>query len=79
MQILKIPIFNPEAIKFFTEIVNETIKIREEKSILRPDLINLLLEARKSDKKIKYPAAIETGFATVKESVTSKGKDPDQK
>ncbi|KAF5279812.1 hypothetical protein FQA39_LY18234 [Lamprigera yunnana] len=38
--------------KFFTEIVKENIKNREQNHIVRPDMIHLLLEARKNANKI---------------------------
>lgn len=52
---------------FFKNIIYETIKVREEKGIIRPDMINLLLEARRGAKQ-EETGVMETGFATVKES-----------
>lgn len=37
-----------DAAKYFRTVINETIKVREENNIIRPDMINLLLEARKT-------------------------------
>ncbi|KAL0100771.1 hypothetical protein PUN28_019270 [Cardiocondyla obscurior] len=38
--------FSPTTGKFFKQIVEETIKVREEKGIVRPDMIHLLMQAR---------------------------------
>lgn len=43
MQIRIIPL---KIAKYFTEIINDTVKVRQEKNILRPDMIHLLLEAQ---------------------------------
>lgn len=48
MAALKIP-FLPSIVKnFFTDIITKTIKYREENNKSRPDMIQLLLEERKS-------------------------------
>lgn len=52
------------------------IKTREEKGIVRPDMINLLLEARRGDQKHDEAIHVETGFATVEEADLGKGKLP---
>ncbi|KAL1509575.1 hypothetical protein ABEB36_004287 [Hypothenemus hampei] len=62
----KISIFDKETTKYFQSTITETIKVREEKNIVRKDMINLLLEARKGNK-IEDGNAIETGYATVQE------------
>ncbi|XP_018336207.1 cytochrome P450 9e2-like [Agrilus planipennis] len=51
MKILRIGIFNKEVTDFFQNIVSGNIKMREEQNIVRPDMINLLLEARKGKSK----------------------------
>ncbi|KAL1509505.1 hypothetical protein ABEB36_004224 [Hypothenemus hampei] len=63
---LKISIFDKKTTTFFQNIITETIKVREEKNIVRKDMINLLLEARKGHK-TEESNAIETGYATVQE------------
>lgn len=50
--------------------------MREEKGIVRPDMISLLLEARKGNQKHEEITNVETGFATVKEADLGKGKSP---
>lgn len=39
-----------EASEYFYSVINDTIRIREEQHIIRPDLIHLMLEARKEIK-----------------------------
>ncbi|KAL1509582.1 hypothetical protein ABEB36_004294 [Hypothenemus hampei] len=63
---LKISIVDSTPLQFFHKIIKETIKVREEKNIVRKDMINLLLETRKGNK-IEEGNAIETGYATVQE------------
>lgn len=51
---------------FFTRIVQENIASREKHQIVRPDMIHLLMEARKHGlKQEEVPNLPETGFATV--------------
>ncbi|CAG9858554.1 unnamed protein product [Phyllotreta striolata] len=66
---LKIPLFDKVVEKFFTEIIDDNIKMRKEKGIVRPDMIHLLIEAQKGkDKEEEENQAIDNGFATVEES-----------
>nr|QZM07461.1 cytochrome P450 monooxygenase CYP9EK2 [Lasioderma serricorne] len=62
--------------KFFRRIVQETIKIRKEKNIYRPDMIHLLMEARKGAlvHENTNTSDPDTGFATVQESEIGKQK-----
>ena len=54
---------------FFINAVMETIKTREEKKIYRPDMINLLMEARKGqERQADQHDLVDTGFAAVEES-----------
>lgn len=65
-----ISMFSKRVRSYFTDIVNNAIKIREEKNIIRPDLIHLLTEAKKG--RLQYieddKTAKEAGFATADES-----------
>nr|CAI5852946.1 unnamed protein product [Callosobruchus analis] len=72
-QLLKIPLFDKEVKDFFYHLVDETIKAREEKGIVRPDMIHLLLEARKGKIKPEDETTIDAGFSTVQESTDIKG------
>lgn len=69
-----IPLFSRDVTTFFLKLIDDTIKIREEKGIVRPDMINLLLEARRGDQKQEETTNVETGFATVEESNLGKGE-----
>ncbi|KAL0892689.1 hypothetical protein ABMA27_014408 [Loxostege sticticalis] len=69
--------FIPEKVtRFFKSLVLDTMQDREARNILRPDMIHLLMEAKKGklvhdEKSTKDPDA---GFATVEESVVGKKK-----
>ncbi|KAJ8928373.1 hypothetical protein NQ314_019104 [Rhamnusium bicolor] len=67
-KVLKLRLFSNEVTNFFRQLVNNTIKIREERAIVRPDMIHLLMEARKGIHKNDENSIIDTGFATAQES-----------
>lgn len=67
MQTLGLSLFDRNVTKYFKETIYDAIKTREEKGIVRKDMINLLLETRKGIK-AEVEEATETGYATVKES-----------
>ncbi|XP_065167462.1 cytochrome P450 9e2-like [Atheta coriaria] len=46
-KMLKLPIFTENTRKFFSNIIKNTLKLREEQHIIRPDMIHLLMEAKK--------------------------------
>lgn len=46
---LRVPFLDAVASKYFSAVVDDTLKLREEKNIIRHDMIHLLLEARKHD------------------------------
>lgn len=48
-------------------LISETISVRESKGIVRPDMLNLLMEARKGRTIKDEVTSIDTGFATVEE------------
>ncbi|XP_065347615.1 cytochrome P450 9e2-like isoform X2 [Cloeon dipterum] len=48
MQLLKIPFIPAELKDFFTNIISQTIKYREENNKSRPDMIQLLIDERKA-------------------------------
>ncbi|XP_066257290.1 cytochrome P450 9e2-like [Euwallacea similis] len=64
---LKLRIFKSDLVEYFRSIIHETVRMREEKGIVRKDMINLLLESRKGVTHEEENVA-ETGYATVKES-----------
>ena len=60
--------FSEEISNFFTSLVKTNIQSREKHGIVRPDMIHLLLEARKKGlKHDESPSIQDTGFATVEE------------
>ncbi|KAF2898585.1 hypothetical protein ILUMI_07590 [Ignelater luminosus] len=73
MALFKVKLFNAKAISFFRSIIKQTLQIREEKGIVRPDVIHLLMEAKKG--RLKYENqtnVVDTGFAVVEESELGK-------
>ncbi|KAG6461828.1 cytochrome P450 9e2 [Manduca sexta] len=70
MQILKVTIFSDETKHFFSHLVTSTMKDREARHIIRPDMINILMEAKKGkiSHEEKPTKDIDAGFATVEES-----------
>ncbi|CAH0564730.1 unnamed protein product [Brassicogethes aeneus] len=75
-KIFSISLFSKEVSAFFRGLISDTIRTREEKHIVRNDMINLLMEARKGNiqKQDDESTSVDTGFATVKESDVGKAK-----
>jgi len=67
VRVFKMTLLGEGASNFFRKTIGETIQMREEKGIVRPDLINVLLEAQKGIKN-EETEATETGFATAQET-----------
>ncbi|XP_060525750.1 cytochrome P450 9e2-like [Cylas formicarius] len=70
---LKIGLLDSSATRFLQKVLTETIRVREEEGIVRPDMINILLEAKKGAKD-EEPVLVDTGFATVEESSPGRSK-----
>ncbi|XP_049546103.1 probable cytochrome P450 9f2 [Anopheles darlingi] len=51
MQLLRLRLFSDKMTRFFRHVVLDTIGQRERKRIIRPDMIHLLMEARKQELK----------------------------
>lgn len=68
-QKLKIRFLTDEADKFFTDLVHSTINFRQKNNIVIPDMIHLLMQARKDGKiKLEDEKTFQNaGFATVQE------------
>jgi cytochrome P450 family 9 len=75
MKFFKIKLFGDKISKFFQEAIIDTIRIREEKGIIRHDMINLLMQAKNGDliHEKEKEGALE-GFATVEESQMGKSQ-----
>nr|BBE49548.1 cytochrome P450 monooxygenase [Adoxophyes honmai] len=71
---MKMSIFTHEVAAFFMHIVLSSMKDREAHNILRPDMIHLLMEAKKGQLKHEDKADEDAnaGFATVDESTVGK-------
>ncbi|XP_052740407.1 uncharacterized protein LOC112053802 [Bicyclus anynana] len=78
---LKLTLFTNETRDFFINLVSSTMKDREVRNIIRPDMIHLLMEAKKG--KLSYEedkntadnnSGRDAGFATVEESTVGKKK-----
>lgn len=62
--------FSKNVSNFFINLIKETIKIRKEKGVIRPDMIHLLMEARKGKTALEDTTNLpDTGFATVNEHI----------
>ncbi|XP_077286390.1 cytochrome P450 9e2-like [Arctopsyche grandis] len=75
MKLLNVPFMRPVVSNFFKPLISDAIKNREETGLIRHDLINLLMEAKKGT--LVHDAtseSSETGFATVQESTIGQRK-----
>uniref|UniRef100_A0AAG5DMR6 Cytochrome P450 n=1 Tax=Anopheles atroparvus TaxID=41427 RepID=A0AAG5DMR6_ANOAO len=72
MQRLNIDFLSAEEDRFFRDTFRETMRVREEKGIFRPDMIELLMQAKKGSlrhaQKADEGKETPEGFATVDES-----------
>ncbi|XP_063917833.1 cytochrome P450 9e2-like [Zophobas morio] len=67
-ELFKVKFFSEEVSNFFTNLIKTNIQSREKHGIVRPDMIHLLLEARKNRLRHEESHSIQdTGFATVEE------------
>lgn len=70
-----VKVFDQSVTNSFKNVILDTMKVRKEKSIFRPDMINILMQAREGS--LKYQAdeksKADDGFATVEESEVGKG------
>lgn len=74
MRVFKVELFKSDVKQFFKSMVLDTMEEREKKGIIRPDLINILMQIRNGNFKHNHEEANEkdTGFATVEESTIGK-------
>nr|NP_001351965.1 cytochrome P450 9f2-like precursor [Papilio xuthus] len=72
-KILRISVFDQNVKDFFQDLIQKTIQERESKSIIRPDLINLLMKVKKGQVTNDDSGDDnDAGFATVEESSVGK-------
>ncbi|CAH0564136.1 unnamed protein product [Brassicogethes aeneus] len=77
-KIFKLGVFSQSVATFFRSTIKETIEVREKNNIVRPDMINLLMEARKGNQIDDDDNVTDTSFASVEESLTAKQKEVKQ-
>ncbi|XP_074042642.1 cytochrome P450 9e2-like isoform X2 [Leptinotarsa decemlineata] len=68
MKFLRITLLKQAVIKFFCDLVDNTMQVREKNNIIRPDMIHLLMEAKKGVHHKEENSDVNTGFTTVKEA-----------
>ncbi|XP_001649100.3 cytochrome P450 9e2 [Aedes aegypti] len=69
---LGLDINDQEQNQYFSSLVKETVKIRDVQGILRPDMVHLLMEAKKGTLHHQEEIEHNKGFATVEESAMTK-------
>lgn len=74
MKFFKISLFSKDIEVFFQEAVTDTMKAREERGIVRHDMINLLMQAKKGKLSHDKDEKVTEGFATVEESQMGKSE-----
>ncbi|XP_058837445.1 cytochrome P450 9e2-like isoform X2 [Topomyia yanbarensis] len=66
---LGVEIIDREQLQYFSELIMNAVKTRHANNIVRPDMIHLLMEARKGVLKYQQECEHNEGFATVRESL----------
>ncbi|CAG9860683.1 unnamed protein product [Phyllotreta striolata] len=66
LKFLRIKVYSENVRTFFSNLVEDTMRTREEQNIYRPDLIQLILDAKKG-KLIKEDNVIDRGFAVARQ------------
>ncbi|XP_053682992.1 probable cytochrome P450 9f2 [Sabethes cyaneus] len=67
-------VIDKEQAVYFSSIIKDTVQTRESKGIIRHDMIDLLLQARKGTLKHQQETEVHEGFATVHESDVGNGQ-----
>uniref|UniRef100_A0A1S4JSZ5 Uncharacterized protein n=2 Tax=Culex quinquefasciatus TaxID=7176 RepID=A0A1S4JSZ5_CULQU len=70
---LGIDIIDKDQTEYFTKLIKDTVKARESQGVVRNDMIDLLLQAKKGELKHHQEKEEQEGFATVQESDLGKG------
>lgn len=53
-KLLKLRMFGTKVERFFKDVVSSTVKIRDEQGIVRPDMIQLMMETRNNDQGLQF-------------------------
>lgn len=70
---LNIRLLSTKVIDFFSYLIQDTIKEREQQNIVRADVMHLLIEAKKGNRQLdEEKTNVDTGFATVEEFTAQK-------
>ncbi|XP_031640704.1 probable cytochrome P450 9f2 [Contarinia nasturtii] len=69
---LKLKFFDPLVSNFFKNMILDTMKMRQNNKIHRPDMINMLMKVREGNLEQHNDEKIQEGFATVDESDVGK-------
>ncbi|KAF2899551.1 hypothetical protein ILUMI_06625, partial [Ignelater luminosus] len=72
LKMLNIGIFPKEVSTFFRSLIKQTLSIREKNAVVRPDMVHLLMEARKGRVTNDDSKTPDSGFAVVQEEQTLK-------
>ncbi|XP_047994990.1 cytochrome P450 9e2-like [Leguminivora glycinivorella] len=73
MKFFKLTFFTRASQNFFRQILTQTMRDRETHNIIRPDMVHLLMEAKKGNLKHEEDNTVnDAGFATVEESNVGK-------
>ncbi|XP_053685851.1 probable cytochrome P450 9f2 [Sabethes cyaneus] len=67
-------IIDQEQREYFSSLIREAVKTRETQGIVRPDMINILMQARKGLLQHQKESEQNEGFATVEESEVGKAR-----
>ncbi|KAF5295365.1 hypothetical protein FQR65_LT01555 [Abscondita terminalis] len=65
MKLFGVPIFNSRVRNFFNRIIKETVDYRKEKNIVRPDMINLMLQAQKAQENHESKKSIDLTYESM--------------
>lgn len=69
-----VDIIDREQAVYFTRIIQDTVRTRESQGIVRHDMVDLLLQARKGILEHQHEKEVHEGFATVQESEVGKAQ-----
>ncbi|XP_059051541.1 probable cytochrome P450 9f2 [Achroia grisella] len=69
---LGLKLFSQETIDFFSNTVKDTISYREKNNVVRPDMLQLLIEATKGILKASSDEKYDAGFAATEEGLKSR-------
>jgi cytochrome P450 family 9 len=69
-----VKVIPPRVSDYFSKIIEETLRTRKEKQIVRPDMIHLLMEAQKGRQHHDEEVKVSEGFSSVSDSELTKNR-----